>query len=495
MTVRAARMPKPVWPAIAAIVAAGLLLRIAAAGGGLWTDEAWSMIYAEQARTPLGVFLRINHDNNHHLYSLWLQAIGPGAAPLLARAPAIVAGTVTILVAALIGARRSPATAIVAAGLFAIAPILVTYGSEARGYAPMLLAAMLMLLQLDRWLDGDLPKPPAAMLAILAALGTLSHLTMIAPVALLAVWVYSVRRSADGPDAAIRSTAAAVGPALAAAALVVLMVVAAAALSDGMKLGGYTRFDFEHFLLGVGDLAASTLGGSLGPSWVAPGLLGAAACAIAIRPPHWLGPRRRLYPLLILAVPLAVAVVRPGNPQFARYYLASALGLLLLASEWIAREMRASGGRRWLSVAVLAALVGGGLWSDSELIRLRRGDPDRALRTIAALAPAGATVAFAEERLSGVMIVAARRSGYRLKPAQGCEPAGFLIAARPSARAPEPVVVRCGTPMRLVAHGDAAALSGDSWSLYAPERLQWRRAAGSGPPPGAGNGAFPAERA
>jgi hypothetical protein len=55
------------WIAVGAIALAGLALRIVAAHGGLWTDEAWSVIYAAQARDAVGVFFRINHDNNHHL--------------------------------------------------------------------------------------------------------------------------------------------------------------------------------------------------------------------------------------------------------------------------------------------------------------------------------------------------------------------------------------------------------------------------------------------
>ena len=103
------------WTAVCAIALAGLVLRVIAARGGLWTDEAWSVIYAAQARDPLGVFLRINHDNNHHLYSLWLQAIGPAASPLLARTPAILAGSLCVIVAALFAGRRSPVAGIVAA--------------------------------------------------------------------------------------------------------------------------------------------------------------------------------------------------------------------------------------------------------------------------------------------------------------------------------------------------------------------------------------------
>ena len=133
------------WAAVGAATLAGLALRIAAARGGLWTDEAWSVIYAARAGDAAGVFLRINHDNNHHLYSLWLQAIGPTASPMLARLPAIVAGTLCVPLAALTVARRSAWAGIVAAILFAVSPTMVNFGSEARGYSPMLLAALAFL--------------------------------------------------------------------------------------------------------------------------------------------------------------------------------------------------------------------------------------------------------------------------------------------------------------------------------------------------------------
>src|SRR3954454_20586773 len=113
------------WWTVGAVALAGLALRVAAAQGGLWTDEAWSVIYAAQARDPLGVFLRINHDNNHHLYSLWLQAIGPAASPMLARAPGIVAGSLCVIAAAALIGRRSPVAGLVAGLLFALSPMLV----------------------------------------------------------------------------------------------------------------------------------------------------------------------------------------------------------------------------------------------------------------------------------------------------------------------------------------------------------------------------------
>ena len=43
------------WLAVGALTLAGLALRIAAAQGALWTDEAWSMVYAAGARSDRSI--------------------------------------------------------------------------------------------------------------------------------------------------------------------------------------------------------------------------------------------------------------------------------------------------------------------------------------------------------------------------------------------------------------------------------------------------------
>src|ERR1700710_2786551 len=96
---------RPPWIAVAAITLCGLALRIAAAQGALWLDEAWSAVSAHDVGTPLGVFLKINHDNNHHLNTLWLQLVGLDAPPMLQRGLSIATGTAAIWVAGLIGSR------------------------------------------------------------------------------------------------------------------------------------------------------------------------------------------------------------------------------------------------------------------------------------------------------------------------------------------------------------------------------------------------------
>jgi hypothetical protein len=477
------------WWSVGAIALAGLALRIASARGGLWTDEAWSVIYAAKARDALGVFLRINHDNNHHLYSLWLQAIGPSAPPMLARAPAIVAGSLSIVVAALIAGRRSRAGGIAAALLFAVTPALVAFGSEARGYSLMLLAALTTLLLAADALDGRPARRASLWLGLIAFLGMLSHMTMAAPVAIATLWVYLVRRAELGPRAALPATARLMGPALVATLSVVAFVFGAAALSPtGMRLGGYQAFSAPHYAAALDDLAFWSAGLRAPWPWLVPLFVGAGALMVALTRPSWLGTRAVLYALLILAVPLAAAAIRPGNTEFARYYLASALGALLLMSEWIGRGLINRPTIRAAAALLLVTLLGTDLYRDSILIAVDRGRPAASVADMAAVAPSGARVAFAEPRLKAVVAVTAERTGYRALFAGGCEPADFLLAAQPRwADAAPTTVKRCGIEMEAIDSSVTVPITGDSWVLYRAKSLQSFGAADSGRAPAAGN--------
>ncbi|HEX8415070.1 MAG TPA: hypothetical protein VF637_14470, partial [Sphingomicrobium sp.] len=143
------------WLWLGMIVVIGLGLRMAGAQGALWLDEAWSATLANDVGSPIGVFLNINHDNNHLLNSLWLQFLGDGASPMLARALSIVTGTLAIVAAAWVAAPRGRVAMLVTGWLFAVSPILVTLGSEARGYAPMTLALLVAVALVDNQLAGS----------------------------------------------------------------------------------------------------------------------------------------------------------------------------------------------------------------------------------------------------------------------------------------------------------------------------------------------------
>src|SRR3954447_2324156 len=477
------------WWTVGAVALAGLALRVAAAQGGLWTDEAWSVIYAVQARDPLGVFLRIIHDNNHHLYSLWLQAIGPAASPMLARFPAILASSSCVVVAAMLAGRRSRAAGIVAALLFAVTPALVAFGSEARGYAMMLLAALTMLLMVGDALDGRPVRGTNWWLAVIALLGMLSHMTMAAPLGIATLWVYLERRAELGPAAALPATTRLMGPAVAAAIAVLIFVFAAAALSpSGMRLGGYRPVSASHYGAALDDLVVWSTGLSAPWTWLVPLLLGLAALGIAVQRPKWLASRALLYALLVLAVPLAAIAIRPGNTEFARYYLASTIGVLLFLSDWIGRGLVNRPTIRASAAVLLVTLVAVSLYRDSILVTIDRGRPAAPAADMAALLPAGARVAFAEPRLKAVIAVSAERTGYPARFASGCAPADFLLAAQSRWADGMPAAIdRCGIEMEAIDSSVTVPITGDAWVLYRAKSLQTLGSADSGRAPAAGN--------
>lgn len=480
------RQSRTWWTAVGAIALAGLALRIAAAQGGLWTDEAWSMIYAAQARDAAGVFLRINHDNNHHLYSLWLQAVGMGASPLLARLPAIVAGTLCVPVAALIVAQRSRWTGVVAAALFAVSPTMVNFGSEARGYSLMLLAALAFLWLSVEAMEGREKRFSPCWLALIALVGMLSHMTMAAPVALVSLWVYLDRREALGPGKAARDVVRLMAPSLIATIGVVMFVFGAAAASPtGMQLGGYLPFDWRDYAAALNDMSGWTVSITLFVNWIAPALLAVAALWIGLRPPSWLGSRARLYAMLILGVPLAAALLQSGNSGFGRYYLSSALGVLLLGAEWIGRGLAKPAPARAAAAGLLTVFLLTALWRDSELVSLKRGQPDGPVTLMSEHSPVRASVALEPKRLEGVVRVAAHQAGYAVHIARGCEPAEYVLAEQQRWNPAPAAINRCGIPMRAIGSSITSSLTGEAWVLYRAGSLQTAGGPVSGRPPAA----------
>lgn len=470
------------WAALAVLTLAGLALRIAAARGALWTDEAWSVLYAHQARDALGVFLRINHDNNHHLNSLWLQAVGMQAPSLLMRAPAILAGTLTIPAAALLFVHRSAVAAIAAAALFALSPIMVTYGSEARGYASMMLVILLMIWLVIRASEGRGGRGSSWLIALAALFGMLSNLTMLAAVGLVTLWVYLERRSAVGAAGAIRGALALMGPALGACAAVLLLVFGAAAASPGgLRVGGYTPFSVHGYTVALANLADWTAGLAFSAQWLAIVALLGIGLAMLFRPPAALGSRARLYGLLILGVPVAIAAERAGNAQFARYYLCSAIGLLLLGSEWIAQAVKGDRTQRALCAAACVLFLATAAWRDGQLIALGRGQTERAIRLMADEAPLGAPVDVHTYQLVAPVLTAATQADYPVTLAKGCAPAEFMVVQRlPDSG---PTAIRCGRPMHAIGWSSAPQLTGDAWVLYRAQRLQTAGPPVSGPAP------------
>ena len=139
----------PVAAVLTALTGLALGLRLIAPRG-LWLDELTSVYQARLSFRSM-IDLLYSTDNHPPLHDIvmWLQIRLVGDSELALRLPSIVIGAATVPVLYLLGrelyGRR---TGLIAAGLFAISPVGVWYGQEARMYAIfMFLAAVSTLAQ------------------------------------------------------------------------------------------------------------------------------------------------------------------------------------------------------------------------------------------------------------------------------------------------------------------------------------------------------------
>lgn len=445
------------------IAMVGLALRVAAAQGGLWLDEAWSAQLAHEAKTPLGVLLNINHDNNHHLNSLWMQFVGFDAPPVLQRALSIVTGTIAIPVAALLLRPRGMCVALLAALLFALCPMIVTMGSEARGYAPMTLALLTAMLLVGRWLAGETAERTRQRLAWCFALGMLSQMTMAFGCVALVGWVFFTLWRRSGFAEATKRTLILFGPALIALAAVFGLVFGAAYASPtGFRFGDYKPFELLLFLHGTIELLGYTIGWPVVTLWLIPGALILMVLARRGGATHL-----AFYRLAIVAFPVTLAILHAGNSGHPRYYLLVSIAMLLLLSEMIGTMLARGGWQRLAASAGLAAMLAGYAWQDVDLIRNQRGDPDPAIAALKTRAPGGTAVLL--DRPTGLAMLNAAAAHYRyplIVIERGCGATRFLFVDRFKGEDFEAAPRRCGGSYRAIASARSRGLSGTHWTLY-----------------------------
>lgn len=447
---------------ILVITLAGLALRVVAARGTLWIDEAWSAVFANQVGTALGVFQDINHDNNHHLNSLWLLTVGIGAPPMLARALSIAAGGAAIFIAGLIGLRRGSATGIITALLFALSPVLVTLGSEARGYAPMLLCLLVCLYQTDHALEGDAHP---LLLAVFFYIGILFQLTIVFGACAIIGWYALTMWQRCGFVPALRETFRLFGLSFAALCAALLLIFGPT-LRHGAEFtfGNYEPFSLPLFVNAVGALS----GYSVGVPWHASDIPVLIAIALLAVLATWYAPRRAIfYQLAIIAFPLAFAAFRPMNSGLPRYHLLVGIALLLLLGELLGRLIDKGGWRRLAGGALLAAFAAGSVCANLDLLQTRRGDASEAIRIIASHPPGTATVLIERANGTAILRVAAAEQGYTLRYTMACPAQPFLFLDRfKGEKQPPAALPYCGATYRAIASAIARGMSGQNWTLY-----------------------------
>ncbi|MDE2577985.1 MAG: glycosyltransferase family 39 protein [Hyphomicrobiales bacterium] len=468
--------------ALALITAAGILVRVAAARGDLWLDEIWSLQTLEKLSRADEIFYGVSQDNNHFLNSLWLWCVGPQPAPLVARILSVALGAAAIPLAAEIARRAGGAAAgVCAALLFAFGYAFVLYGSEARGYAGLILAALVAIFALDRHAENPRDRRPLVMFGAAAFLGALFHLTMVFAVFALSLAAFA-RFHAQTRDAraAMRFALPLAGAGTLGLAPAGACVVASILYTHKMQTGDQHAFAFERLAAGLASAARIVFG--LPFVWSdATALILALiviAAALALLP----APRRVFFAVAILAAPSLAVFLQLPNLHIPRFHLVSAVAAALAVAEGLgALFARSRPAARVGALAVLAACLAGDGAQLRHLLLFGRGQPAAA---VAAMSAAGPALYDSNGRPETIRVVRyyAGLAGADLRPADFSSPAAwcaappqwFVRAQDPEDRAPSPPILALGAPDCAKTYEKrqffpSAEISGAKWTLY---RLQ-----------------------
>jgi hypothetical protein len=367
---------------VMAAVVLGAALRVACLSAEPWLDEIWSWELAQEAGSVAGIFLRLRHDNNHHLNTLWLLYCPGGAAPAVYRLHSLLAGLASIVLAALVARRWGRPDAVFAAFLVAGCYWLVLSSAEARGYALAVLFALLALHSLWHYLDSG-SRPALATFWLASMAGFLSHLTFVH--AYLGFVLWSLRRWGKGspPGGQVRGLVVCHGvPALFFAAFYFLSV-------RGMEVGGgppAATAEVLARLIGLG-LGGPAEGWAVVPWLVLAGVLFALGMALLLREEGdvWL-----FFAVAVVGSPALFLVRRPPF-LFERYFLIPFAFFLLLSGHALGALWRRGAaqprGRGWqrclLAVLVLVAVLAGDCARVAEFSRAGRGQFREALAWVA----------------------------------------------------------------------------------------------------------------
>jgi uncharacterized membrane protein len=284
---------------------------------------------------------------------------------------AVVAGTTMIAVAAL-GDARDRLLSLAWAFLLAFSYVAIHYGSEARGYGPVLLFAVACFVALERFLaSGRITW--AAAFAVSAVLGLLSHLTFLYALLAFLAWGGAAAWREPRTRGLGSGLAVAFAPPIACFALLWAVDLRFLVVGHGP--------DYRLWIV-IRELVRTTFGIPQGPlEWLSVPALALPALGMArlvrARDLRWI-----FFAVVIIAGPAAVLLVTRPEYLALRYFLVAVPFLLWLTASGAARLART--GRPGLVVAVAVAVlffVGNGTHL-ARLLRDGRGQYREALAFI-----------------------------------------------------------------------------------------------------------------
>jgi hypothetical protein len=176
---------------VAIILSVAVAVRLLASHNDFWLDEIMSLSLALRVESPWQIITKIHLDNNHILNTFYIYLVGNQQNWIVYRVPSVIAGSATVLIAGLIGNTRGRIEALFAMILMGWSYILINFSSEARGYALMLMIALLAFCAMWRFME-EKKGIMALLFGISSIIGFLTHLTFIFFYCATALWSGSI---------------------------------------------------------------------------------------------------------------------------------------------------------------------------------------------------------------------------------------------------------------------------------------------------------------
>lgn len=355
-----------------------VLLRIPGMFSDFWLDEIWSLRLAQTITSPLQVFTEFPGSENQHLNTLLLFLIGEQASWAVYRLPAFVTGIACVLLAGYAFAPARSGERLIATGLVALSYPLVHYATEARGYAPMLMFAVLSCICARKYIE-TLQWRYALGLWFIVPLGFLAHLSFVHVLNGLTVWLVLglYKRTARPTSVFFHGTTCLGIPAVSLLTFYVLVL-------HRFKVDG--EMDFVTFDVLLKTLSYTGGGPADGPvAWIAGTLLVVVTCwgLMNLR----ISGRSEWSFILVagFASPAVLYLLFEPRFLFLRYFLIGILFSLLAASSILARWLTSQHAivRQFALLAVLAFGLGN-LANIHAMTKDGRGHYVKTLRFIAA---------------------------------------------------------------------------------------------------------------
>ncbi len=355
------------------IVALSAAVRLPALFSDFWLDEAWSLSATQKLASAAEVFTKFNSDNNHHLNSLFLYALGDQRYWELYRIPSLLSGVAIVLLAWWIARPEGFLEAVLASTLTGSSYLLIHYSSEARGYSLVVMFAFAGFYSLRRFADQP-AWPWAVAFWGCTALGTLSHVEYLYFFFAALIWfpLQQSRRRADAMSV--------VGPLLRAFCVPgAFLLFFYLAVARRILVAGSLYYNRTLDVL-VETLSMAGGGPPGGPAALAVSLIVLLAFLAAI-----LWQRRRDPPLcdfylIVIVYPTVLLTAHRVGMLEPRYFLVSVAFGLLAVSGLLADLVRRGPSAKVAVAVALALFAAGNALHTKELIQYGRGGYKSALR-------------------------------------------------------------------------------------------------------------------